>query len=45
MQLALDMSAVASVTQIPIYSIATDDYFSFKLHVLVVNVFGPAVLL
>ena len=43
MQLALDMSAVASVTQIPIYGIATDDYVSFKL--LIVNVFVPAVLL
>ena len=43
MQLALDMSAVASVTQISIYGIATDDYVSFKL--LIVNVFVPAVLL
>ena len=36
-QLALDTSAVASVTQISIYGIATDDYVSFKL--LIVNVF------
>ena len=42
-QLALDTSAVASVTQIPIYGIATDDYDSFKL--LIVYVFVPAVLL
>ena len=42
-QLALDTSAVASVTQISIYGIATDDYVSFKL--LIVNVFVPAVLL
>ena len=44
-QLALDMSAVASVTQILIYDIATDDYVSFKLLDLIVNVFVPAVLL
>ena len=43
MQLALDTSAVASVTQISINGIATDDYVSFKL--LIVNVFVPAVLL
>ena len=43
MQLALDMHAVASVTQIPIYGIPTDDYVSFKL--LIVYVFVPAVLL
>ena len=42
-KLALDTSAVASVTQISIYGIATDDYVSFKL--LIVNVFVPAVLL
>ena len=36
-------SAVASVTQILIYSIATDDYVSFNL--LLVYVFVPAVLL
>ena len=42
-QLALDTRAVASVTQISIYGIATDDYVSFKL--LIVNVFVPAVLL
>ena len=42
-QLALDTSAVVSVTQISIYGIATDDYVSFKL--LIVNVFVPAVLL
>ena len=45
-QLALELSAVASVTQISIYGIATDDYHdyvSFKL--LIVNVFVPAVLL
>ena len=42
-QLALDTSAVASITPIPIYGIATDDYVRFKL--LIVNVFVPAVLL
>ena len=43
MQLALDTSAVASVTKISIYGIATDDYVSLKL--LIVNVFVPGVLL
>ena len=43
MQLALDTRAVASVTQIPIYGIPTDDYVCFKL--LIVYVFVPAVLL
>ena len=42
-QLALDTRAVASVTQIPIYGIPTDDYVSFKL--LIAYVFVPAVLL
>ena len=37
------MSAVASIPQISIYGIATDDYVSFKL--LIINVFVPAVLL
>ena len=35
------MSAIVSVTQIPIYGIATDDYINFKL--LMVNIYGPAV--
>ena len=35
----LDMSAIASVTRIPIYGIATDDYINF-----IVNIYGPAVL-
>ena len=38
MQLALDTSAIASVTQILIYSIATDDYVSFKLSIVIVFV-------
>ena len=42
-QLALDTSAVASITQIRIYGIPTDDYVNFKL--LIVYVFVPAVLL
>ena len=41
----LDTSAIASVTRIPIYGIATDDYVSFKLLIVHVNIFGPAVLL
>ena len=41
-QLALDTSAVASVTQISIYGIAADNYVSFKLSI--VNVFVPALL-
>ena len=35
------MSAIMSVTRIPIYVIATDDYISFQL--LMVNIYGPAV--
>ena len=44
-QLALDTSAVESVTQISIYGIATDDYMYVSFKLLIVNVFVPAVLL